>query len=428
MNLSFARMAVFLAVILAFTIPSVQADPAATSAPVDPNAAIRYLMALGWLEPATEAINTELSNLETSTGWKNVSQATKEYLNGVKMRNVTRLLSLGAACSECNFFPDRRYEPQDNVPPYKRLREMMRTVRGIGIMHQISGRYEDALQAYSSIYRLGHHLELDGVLVGAIIGISFRKAALACIKDLLAQKVPEPVRQNALAFLKAQRRPAVDLKPLIAVEKKFIMKCFEMGGDSLEFLAELDIWPDSDPIASQSTALTDPQKSCAANQRVLMGAWEMVTMDYTDTATITPVIQEFLVKQQYVKSFPTCPEGGTYTLVQQPNGTWNWHCSRHPTPDKLEQTASASKLTPERRRKIEAFMASGEFQKLKEAALATYDEAMALCDHPEKLADELIALEERIKKNAILKTVFPSLKKLYDNGKAVDDALDELLK
>ncbi|HNV70030.1 MAG TPA: hypothetical protein PKO06_10045 [Candidatus Ozemobacteraceae bacterium] len=412
---------------------SIAAAPAAVS-PVDPNAAVRYLMALGWFEPATEKINADLGRLETSTGWKDLDKAAIQYLTGHKMRNVTRLLSLGAACSECNFFPDRKYEPQDHVPPYRRLREMMRTVRGIGIMHQMNGRYQEALDAYSSIYRLGHHLELDGVLIGAVIGISFRKAALACIKDLLAQPVPDSVRQNALGFLKAQRRPAVDLKPLIATEKKFIMKCFEMGKESVEFLAELDLWPDTDPIASQPPSLSSHQKACAANQRVLMGAWEMVTMDYMETATITPVIQEFLVREKYLKNFPVCPEGGTYEFYQEPAGSWAWRCSKHPSPDQVPQSASADtsapadKVSPERRKKIEAFVASGEFQKLKEAAFATYDEAMALCDHPDKLASELVALEERIKTNVILKTVFPSLKKVYENGKAIDDALVELLK
>ena len=70
--------------------------------------------------------------------------------------------------------------------------------------------------------------------------------------------------------------------------------------------------------------------ACFANQRVLLGATEMWNMDHENMQTkIDSAFIEKLVEEKYLRSYPTCPEGGTYSstgdLTTGGKITWSKH-------------------------------------------------------------------------------------------------------
>lgn len=71
-------------------------------------------------------------------------------------------------------------------------------------------------------------------------------------------------------------------------------------------------------------------KACSANMRVLLGAAEMYNMD-NPVGMSSKLDVEKLVQGKYLKSAPTCPEGGSYSVVGDLTGTGDIQCSIHGT-------------------------------------------------------------------------------------------------
>jgi prepilin-type N-terminal cleavage/methylation domain-containing protein len=55
-------------------------------------------------------------------------------------------------------------------------------------------------------------------------------------------------------------------------------------------------------------------KSCVANLKSINGAKEQWAIDHKKTSTDTPTEDDLYGADKYVKSTPSCPSGGTYTL------------------------------------------------------------------------------------------------------------------
>ena len=355
---------VLLTMIIALLFSAPVAFGQRVPAEVDQNAAVRYLMAMGWFSPPDSHIMTELAGIEHLEDVKKLSPEALKYLKTGKANdfgvigNVIELMKAGAKCSTCVFNPDKKYLPTDFIPPYRRLREMARTLRAIGALQALDGKHQEALDLFKTIYRFGQHMGLEGPLISGMIGVAFQKMALGAMTDLRAMNPAETIIVDMKSFLKAAPRPPMNVPLLIQAEKNF----FENGskwarenpeGFGTDFKLVKTATGTTIAIATDEPGKSSPQtpsspKTCSANQRVLMGALEMLGMDYGNPlpASISADLKGTLVKLQYLKKFPECYEKGEYSIDLSGKGDPIVSCSVHKTVDAIQ--TSTKPVAPEK--------------------------------------------------------------------------------
>ncbi len=440
--MSMTKIWIVLAVMLCATFGHAESAP--TPQPT-PNAAVGYLMALGWMQPITEKVQTELSTCETVAGLDKLSPDARNAIGAGKMGTAVKLLVMGAACDYCMFGYQRTWRPDDVVPPFRRLRELARTARVYGLDQVRQGKAEQAFATFRAIFRLGAHLETDGTLIAGMVGLAFKKLAVKGFEELLNGTKDDKVIADARAFLKAQPKATAVTPSLMEGEKKFIGTALNMlveGAKKDDSAGLLEAWPDienlfpksiTDKMGKPAAPTTAQTKSCQANQRVLLAAVEMLGMDYSPMpATLTvAVIPEFLVKEKYLKLFPTCPEGGKYELSQSKEGQFAWRCSKHADVDSAGTEPPVAKATPsaELMTEIKQYLAGPEFAKLTAEALAVIDEAKTLDPYAPDFATKIEAYSKKIKDspNPIINSAVPNVRKVFESQKELDEAMLKLI-
>lgn len=99
---------------------------------------------------------------------------------------------------------------------------------------------------------------------------------------------------------------------------------------------ELDVQATIEKVLSLNGASSgSSEKVCAANMRVMLGAVEMYNMD--NEKMLSHLDNDALVKNQYLKSVPVCPDGGTYSARGDLTRDGLIACSIHNTVEELKK-------------------------------------------------------------------------------------------
>ena len=449
------RFLLSFALVLAIASPSfAQSIPVSSetkSVAVTPNAAVGYLMALGFLEPASKEVMDELADVKTIAALDKLSDETKRYLSGGKIPVTVNLLKMGAGCEFSRFGYERTFRPDEPVPPFRRLRELGRTMRAYGLNLLKDGRQEDAAELFRSLYRLGGHLEVDGTLISGMIGIALRGFAIDGFQELLARNPSEPLKASLREFLKLQPSSIEGMRACLEFEKRFMITALGMITNGLDNETDekiSQVWESikiiipegilsGKPIENPSPQPFSPLRECLANQRVLRGAVEMLGMDYSPMpASLTvDLIPGFLVKQQYLKAFPVCREGGKYQLIKVKEGIYDWKCTVHPTPEAAgsvsDSVASAStvRVPPEDIKRFREFVLGPDFQKMRQETIDLYDEAKTLDPKAADFLEKAEAFKKKVENsnNPVARNAIPNVRKAFENAFEKDQAVQKII-
>ncbi|NLI77816.1 MAG: hypothetical protein GX442_15440 [Candidatus Riflebacteria bacterium] len=353
----------------------------------DPNAAVRYLLAIGHLPAVSDKVLDDLGQLETFADLAKVSQEGAAFLRNEKFATAMRLLQLGAACPQCNFTPDDTWSLEDPVPPYRRIRQLARLARIYAWDREKAGKPDEAFALLTSVFMLGQHLEDQGLLISVMIGVACRKIAVNALIEFRTRH-PEPQwRQKLVTFFQRVPKPAVNIRASLEYERKGMANILKQAKTDHRLFGLMEIpVPENAKGAKAPPAPAPapaPDKECRAGQRVLLGALEMLAMDYTMPlpATISADLPAALLQLGYLRKPVTCPSGGELKISLNDKGEPAVECLLHGTID----TPSAS--------------AAQDAEKAREAAVAWFGK---LADTPEydrlvaeclKFYDDLLAID-----------------------------------
>ncbi|MBF0406386.1 MAG: hypothetical protein HQM10_03450 [Candidatus Riflebacteria bacterium] len=410
-----------------------------------PNAAVGYLMAIGFLTPVPEQVMTEINTVENVAALEKLSSKTKNFFTDGKLNTVFKMLIQGAECKECRFGYERTYRADDPVAPFRRLRELARTARVYGLMQLKDGKPDKAFETFKAIFCMGKHVEFDGTLIAGMIGIALKNISLSGFKELVNLSKDKKIVEDACQFLKSQPSATLSAAKYLESEKKYIATALNMikedskkesdedlrnSYENVVFILPLNMQKN---VVSSETNTASPVKSCSANQRVLMGAVEMLCMDYNPMpATLTlSIIPEFLVSSKYLKNFPECPEKGKYEITKTNESAYEWHCTIHPEPGVTSEPASDTSVYPSKSQieEFKKFINSTEFDKMTAEALGMFDEAKKFDPYAADYTAKIDAFQKKIETstNTIIKNAIPNFKKMFESQVKQDESIKKLI-
>ncbi|HOY68503.1 MAG TPA: hypothetical protein PLP29_16615 [Candidatus Ozemobacteraceae bacterium] len=399
----------------------------------DPNGAVRYLNAIGQLPSVSNEVLDEFGKVETREEMGKLGSEAVSFLREGKVKSAMELLRLGAACPQCNFTPDDRQHFSDYIPPYRRLRQIARLARAYAWQLENDGRHEAAFDTLTSIFMLGQHVEDNGVIISTMIGIAIRKIAVNALIEFRTRHPEEAWKTRLATFFKRIPRPAVNMPASIEYERTSFMNTLRDAKVHPEIFRDLGMELDFPGAAAVVKPSSDTVRLCHANLRVLMGALEMLCMDYAQPlpATISSDIPGSLVKLAYVKAPLACPGGGTYELsgldTEAPRAT----CTLHGNPDTPSETAIQE--TDEKKERTAAFLielaATPEYDRLMDECSKMYDELLRLDPAAADFEARCDELQKRVETsdNIFIRNGIPNLKKAYTEVKDLQGKIDRLL-
>lgn len=424
------------------------ASPSVVKQP-EPNAAIGYLMALGFLEPASKEVINEFAEAKTIATLEKLSPEARNYLAGKKFGVVANLLSLGAACELSRFGYEHTYRPEEPVPPFRRLRELGRIMRTYGLDLLKKGNPDRALDIFRSLFRLGGHLEVDGTLISGMIGVAIRNLALEGFEELAVHGKNEKSLTTMREFLKLQPTSVSSMNLCLEAEKRYTLTALQMIASGADKVSDEALAKDWDSIkiilpeeeqagkTGGNGSVTAPSafRECIANQRVLAGAVEMLCLDYNPMpATLTvDLIPEFLAKEKYLKVFPTCRDNGKYQVSKVKDGLYEWKCTVHPTPEASGESGAlpvaVSKPTKEQIQKFRDFVLGADFKKMKQEIIDLFDEAKTFDPRSPDFEARTAAFQKKIESSShqVVKNCIPNVKKAMEQQLKVDRAVEKLV-
>lgn len=399
----------------------------------DPNGAVRYLNAIGQLPAVSNEVLDGIGKIEKFEDLANLDSASAALLREPKVKSAMDLLRLGAACRQCNFTPDDRQLFSDFIPPYRRLRQLARLARAWAWQQEKDGRPDTAFDTLTSTFMLGQHVEDNGMIISTMIGIAIRKIASNALIEFRTRH-PEDVWKTRLSdFFKRIPTPAVNMKASIEYERTGFLNTLRDAKTNPEIFRDIGMELDL-PASASVAAKPDTTKACHANLRVLMGALEMLLMDYSQPlpATISGNLQPSLVQLGYLKSPATCPDGGTYDLTGLETESPRATCSLHGNPDAPSE--SALRKEDEQKERTAAYLinlaATPDFDRLVEECSKMYDELIAIDPNAADAEAKFEDIQKRVEasENIFIRNGIPSLKKASAEVKNLQEMIDRLLK
>lgn len=399
----------------------------------DPNAAVRYLNAIGHIPAVSEKVMHEIALAESEGQMKDLGTDTLRFLGEPRLKTAMELLRRGAACPQCNFTPDDRIHFTDFVPPYRRIREMARIGRAYAFLRNTAGDPGEAFETLTSIFMLGQHVDDNSMLINTMIGIAVRKIALNALAEFRTHHPEESWKTRLTEFFKRVPRPAANIRAALEYERTGIMNTFQDAKIHPEIFKEIGFEFDitaSAPVEAQP----DSGKRCLANQRVLMGALEMLHLDYSKPlpATISSDLLPSLVKLQYLKAPVSCPDGGKYTLTGLETEAPGSACSLHGTPDAPLETAGSSgeakkTATAEYLKKLTS---TPEYDRLVDECKTLYDELIALDPAAADFEQKADDIQKRVESstNILIKNGIPNVKKSYAAARELEEQIEKILR
>lgn len=174
----------------------------------DNNAALRYLLAMGFM-PEMTGNSSELAHVENIETFKKLSKELQDKVGVVNNYRIKNLLAFAAKCTYCNLAPDfQNLFGEDIVPPYRSLRTFARFLNA-GAWKLISERnHLEGAKLIVATFRYGDDIEDHGPLIGYMVGLAIRKIALRSMKNFLAGDFEQETKNYIIDYLKSIPKPA----------------------------------------------------------------------------------------------------------------------------------------------------------------------------------------------------------------------------
>ncbi len=402
----------------------------------DPNAAVRYLLAIGHLPAVSDTVLDELGELETFADLGKISKEGAAFLQNEKFRLAMHLLQLGAACPQCNFTPDDTMSIEDPVPPYRRIRQLARLARTYAWDREKAGKPDEAFALLTSVFMLGQHLEEQGLLISVMIGVACRKIAVNALLEFRTRHPEAQWREKLVTFFQRVPKPAVNIRASLEYERKGMENILKQAKSDHRLFGLMDLPVPDDAKAPPAAAPAGPapDKECRAGQRVLIGALEMLAMDYAMPlpATISADLPAALVQLGYLKKPVTCPAGGKLLISLNDKGEPAVECQMHGDVDTPSATAAqdAAKAREAAVAYFGRLAATPEYDRLVAECLKFYDDLLAIdlasptgpADH-----DELWKKIDAAK-NPFASAVIPNHRKAWEEGNKLEELIQQVQK
>jgi hypothetical protein len=409
---------------------------------VDDNAALRYLMAMGYMPQISSKTADKLAEIRDLDSFKKLTKDNLKELNSASgfLHTVTRLLDLAADCSKCTFIVDKKLDFDTIVPPYRSVRLFARYINAQGWQNAENGAYAEAARKFCHVFRLGLNVSRDGFAINGSFGIAIQKMAVESINNLLALNSEEKVKKILADCFTNLPKPLVDSRVHIDYERLFIANSLIRAEKEPAMFGHMELFKDDSQKSEPK--IVAPDKACAANQRVLMGALEMYFMDneFAPLASDSETVIKMLVDQQYLKAAPVCPNKGKYifTLVEGEE-YYDVSCSCGVDPDQLSASTDETEkkepeFSPEVMKKIDAYIKSEAYVEDKKEINAIFDEMLKIDPYTAAGDEAAGKLAERIEKNksALVQYLMMNPQSFYktlrENQQRVDDLVARLTK
>ncbi len=397
----------------------------------DPNAALRYLMAIGYMpEMAKEEVES-LMEVHNAERYAALSGGLRRKLGEAGSFRIKSLLQSAAACSVCSFVPDSKFDPQDIMPPYRTLRNFARFINA-GAWGVISaGNHEQGAEMLVSVFRFGADSEKYQPLIGYMLGLGIRNIAMESMKNFLAGDYRAEAKKIITDYLKSLPKPAFNAKNSLVWERAYLVKTLDMLTRSTEGVVELlKVFGDE----SASAPASNKPMACVPNQRVLMGAIEMALMDglkFENGKKGSEIIAE-LVEKKYLKAGLACPDKGEYKIEFIKEDDYKVSCSCGADPEKPVEKKEEVKpaLNPELEVKAKEYLASGRLEKDVRELYEYFDKVMA-CDPLESgLVEKLQTMKNdyESRDNMLIKAIVPDFSKVYEKQFKLQETIDGLIR
>ncbi len=404
----------------------------------DPNAALRYMMIIGYMPEISKNEEAKLAEVVEEESYKKLPDSLVSKIREATLQRTLDLLRFAAECADCNFMPDHSYKPTDYIPPYRTFRRLARYLNAGAWYSAHLGNHEEAANLMVSTFRFGDHSENYGPMIGYMIGLAVRGIAFESMKNFLAGNYRPEAKKIITDYLKALPRPALKVKNGIVSEMKLSENILKDLSSSEEGLIELmkQLVPEEElPKAHKQPS------SCIANQRVLMGALEMAAMDEIkfEIHEFEP-IQEILLKEQYIGKSFICPDKGTYKVehyLENGNDRYRISCSCGADPKKPQPAAPKTEAAEPQNEKLQqlkekalAYKSSGQLEKDIDEFLKYYQTMIDL----DVLQEGALAEIEKIQKdhkgrdNQLIKHIAIDFVKVFERQINFQKDIDTLLK
>ncbi|MEW6710547.1 MAG: hypothetical protein AB1403_12050 [Candidatus Riflebacteria bacterium] len=394
----------------------------------DPNAALRYLMIMGFMPDLSKDDEDALRDIDSLESYEKMPDKTKRKLSEATSQRTRMLLKYAADCPDCNFMPDQNYKPEDYVPPYRTLRRFSRYLNAGAWSLVKSGDHKGAAELLVSVFRFGDHVENYGPLISVMIGHAIREYALVSMKNFLAADYPAEAKSIITDYIKSLPRPAFNMREGLIWERKFMENVLiTLSKDPQGAVEILKVVTDYVPPAKAAIS------ACNANQRVMMGAIEMALMDGISLDGMDfEAIQKKLVNDKYLLKPLECPDKGTYKVDFKSADDWKVSCSCGADPDAppKEEPKPAKEEDPELLAKAKEYQESGKFDKDKKEFYEYFDKILALDIFDKELVQKAKVLHEDYENrdNLLIKTSAPNFEKYFEKQVKMQNNIEELIK
>ncbi|MFZ5951365.1 MAG: hypothetical protein ACOYXC_11715 [Candidatus Rifleibacteriota bacterium] len=393
----------------------------------DPNAALRYLMIMGFMPDLTKEDEDALRDIDSLESYEKMSDRTKGKLSEATSQRTRMLLKYAADCPDCNFMPDQNFKPEDYVPPYRTLRRFSRYLNAGAWSLVKKGDHKGAAELLVSVFRFGDHVENYGPLISVMIGHAIREYALASMKNFLAADYPAEAKSIITDYIKSLPKPAFNMREGLIWERKFmenLLKTLTTPEGVIEIMKVA-----TDNVAPVKTSIS----SCNANQRVLMGAMEMALMDGIKFDGMDfDAIQKKLVNDKYLLKPLECADKGTYKVDFKSADDWKVSCSCGADPDAppKEEPKPAKEEDPDLLAKAKEYQESGKFDKDKKEFYEYFDKILALDIFDKELIQKAKVLQEdyESRDNLLIKTSAPNFGMYFEKQVNMQNEIEKLIK
>ena len=427
------RILIVFVVLFLFTALTLTAKPGN-----DPNAAVRYLLAIGQLPFASEKVLDELGLIEKFEDLQKIGKEGKAFLADEKIKMSMRMLQLGAACPTCNFTPDDKQTYEDAVSPYRRLRQLARLARVYAWDREKAGDLAGAVESLTAAFMLGQHLEEGGILISTMVGVACRKLAVVALLEFRTRHQETMWKDKLVAFFKKIPHPSADILASLKYERVGVENTLRAAKASPEMFRTIGIpvLVPAVPAAAAESAPTSASlgKECLVGQRILAGAIEMLAMDYSFPfpATITADLPNALVSLKYLKMPAVCPAGGKINVTLDDKGKPTIECVKHgtvdsPSPEAQQAKADMNEVVFQYYSKL---VGTPEYDRLVTECFKFYDELMALELSTPTAQSAYDSLWEKINasKNPFAQRVIPNFRKAWEEARKLEVLIEQAQK
>ena len=397
--------------------------------PRDPNAAMRYLMAMGFMPNISDDDGMKIGEVNSLETYEELPLNLKTAVGEASSFRIKKLLEAAAACTQCNFMPDNTFNPEDIAPPFKAIRKFARFLNAGAWKAIKDGRHEDGARMLVSVFRFGDDMENHGPLISYMLGLGIRNIAMGSMQNLVAGDFKAEAKKIVIDYLKSLPRPALPIKEAIAYERKFsekLLATLESDEGMVELLKQLEPQPQTDTTKEAS--------SCNANQRVIMGAIEMASMDGITFEKFPDfkAIEEKLLTDKYIRKGFECPNKGQYK-VEFSDKDFVVSCSCGANPNAappIEETKPAVPADPVLLAKAQEYKKSGKFEKDRAEFLEYHDKILAIDDMQPDAMQKITTLHNDYtnRKNLLIDGIAADFTKCFDKQFKLQAEIDNLTK